>query len=180
MRPTFADSAMYIELESAGLGAWLLFILVGLGFAAIGMLTSKLLRRKSTQAGAYATAYECGEEPVGSTWVPFHPRYYVVAILFLLFEVEIALLYPWASVALVAPGKGGLAGPFGGYAFALGLGFVLLLALGLVYAWARGSLDWKVAANTPTPHHPLPAGSAAYRSAFAAPKQASAQASEAA
>ena len=158
---------MRIELETSGLLAWVCFTLVALGFATIGLFTAKMLRRKTNQGGAYLTAYECGEEPVGSTWVPFHPRYYVVAILFLLFEIEVALLYPWASVALVAQTKGGLSVSYSAYAFYLGVGFVSLLALGLVYAWARGSLDWKISTTNPVHSHSLPAGASAYQTTFA-------------
>ena len=157
---------MGIELEIDSLAAWVCFALAALGFAGVGLLTAKVLRKASAQGGAFASAYECGEEAVGSTWVPFHPRYYVVAILFLLFEVEVALLYPWATVALVPARQGGLAASFGLYAFCLGAGFVVLLALGLVYAWARGSLDWKLSTNTPIPNHALPAGATAYKTAF--------------
>ena len=159
---------MGIELASAGAAAWFWFLTVALLFGGAGLLTASFLRAAKPTNPAYQTAYECGEEPVGAIWVPFHPRYYVIAILFLLFEVEVALLYPWASVAMVKPNRGGLSALYADYAFGLGIGFILLLALGLVYAWARGSLDWKLGINPQTPQRgPLPAGAEAYKAAFA-------------
>jgi len=86
--------------------------------------------------------YECGEEPVGSPWTNFNVRFYIIALLFVLFEVEILFLFPWATVfgnAKLIEETNGLWGWFAIVEVAI---FVFLLALGLVYAWVKGYLDW--------------------------------------
>src|SRR2546425_164017 len=77
-------------------------------------------------------AFECGNPPSGSAWGRFSVRFYLTAILFLVFDVEIVFLYPWA-VELRRLGVFGLAEV---------LFFVAMLAVGLAYAWQRGALDW--------------------------------------
>jgi len=87
------------------------------------------------------TSYECGEETVGSAWMPFNSRFYVIALIFLLFDVEMVFILPWATV-------------FGDHAMSkadqrwgwLSLTemfiFLGILILGLVYVWVKGDLDW--------------------------------------
>jgi NADH-quinone oxidoreductase subunit A len=88
------------------------------------------------------SAYESGEEAEGASVVSFNIRFYIVAIIFLLFEVELLFLFPWATVfgdaALIEETSGSWA------VFAIGemFLFVGILALGLVYAWREGHLDW--------------------------------------
>ena len=76
--------------------------------------------------------YECGEEPEGSAWVQFNIRFYVVALIFLIFDVEVVFLFPWAVVfkkmGLVALIEMGI--------------FLLILVVGLAYVWVKGDLDW--------------------------------------
>lgn len=76
--------------------------------------------------------YECGEIPVGDSWVRFHAGYYVFAIAFLVFDVEAVLLFPWAVVIR----RLGIAG-----LLQMSL-FIAMLALGLAYAWRKGVLKW--------------------------------------
>lgn len=76
--------------------------------------------------------YECGVETVGDTWVQFKVQYYLFALVFLVFDVEMVLLFPWA----VAYNELGM------FAFASGGIFILLLLEGLVYAWRKGALEW--------------------------------------
>lgn len=87
------------------------------------------------------TSYECGEEPTGNAWLPFNSRFYVIALVFLLFDVEMVFIFPWAIVF----GNHDLinADPRRGW-LALTEMFVFLgvLILGLVYVWAKGDLDW--------------------------------------
>ncbi len=81
--------------------------------------------------------YECGEKPIGQAWFNFNPRFYLVALVFVIFEVEIAFMFPVVSVykAFIEKGQGLLA-------FAeIGV-FVLILAVGLAYVWAMGDLNW--------------------------------------
>jgi len=77
-------------------------------------------------------AFECGNPPSGSAWGRFSVRFYLTAILFLVFDVEIVFLYPWAV---------GLRG-LGMFGFVEVLVFIVILSVGLVYAWRRGALDW--------------------------------------
>jgi NADH-quinone oxidoreductase subunit A len=103
------------------------------------------------------TSYECGEEPVGSAWLPFNSRFYVIALVFLLFEVEIVFVFPWATVfgsheiAKVEP-RWGILSLIEMFIF-LGI-----LILGLVYVWFKGDLDWiKPAVIKPTTDVQIPA-----------------------
>ena len=80
-----------------------------------------------------AMTYECGEEPAGKIWVRFHPRYYVVALVFVLFDAEVIFLVPWALNVRV----------LGGYAIVEMLVFALVLLLGWVYALRKGALKWQ-------------------------------------
>ena len=78
------------------------------------------------------TTYECGIETVGETWVQFKAQYYVCALVFLVFDVEVVLMYPWAAAFKVLPLFGVLEGVL----------FILILAAGLIYAWRKGALKW--------------------------------------
>lgn len=79
------------------------------------------------------STYECGMEPVGQAWVQFNFRYYLFALLFVVFDIETVFLYPWA----VAYGQLKL---FGLVEMAI---FIAILAIGLVYAWKKKALEWK-------------------------------------
>jgi len=87
------------------------------------------------------TSYECGEEPTGNAWLPFNSRFYVIALIFLLFDVEMVFIFPWAIVFgsyemnAVDPNWGWLA-------FIEMFVFLGILILGLVYVWVKGDLDW--------------------------------------
>lgn len=76
--------------------------------------------------------YECGEQTIGETWIPFNVGYYLFALLFLVFEVEAAFLYPWALVFR----QFGIMG-----LIEIGI-FVFVLIVGLLYAWKKGVLEW--------------------------------------
>ncbi len=112
-------------------GIILIFFILGLVFVAIGIFFSALIR-PSKPNPEKLTTYECGEEPVGTPWVKFNFRFYVVALVFLLFDVEIVFLLPWAIVY-----KG-----LGWFAFIEMTIFVLILLAGLAYVWAKGDLQW--------------------------------------
>ncbi len=81
--------------------------------------------------------YECGEKPIGQAWFNFNPRFYLIALVFVIFEVEIAFMFPVASVykSFIEKGQGLLA-------FAEIAIFVVILAVGLAYVWAMGDLEW--------------------------------------
>ena len=78
------------------------------------------------------STYECGVETVGETWVQFKVQYYIFALVFLVFDIEVVFLYPWAVAYNQLPLFGVIAG----------LTFVIILAEALVYAWRKGVLEW--------------------------------------
>ncbi|MEO6150175.1 MAG: NADH-quinone oxidoreductase subunit A, partial [Mucilaginibacter sp.] len=87
------------------------------------------------------TSYECGEEPTGNAWLPFNSRFYVIALVFLLFDVEMVFIFPWATVfgshqILAADSR------WGWFSLAEMFIFLGILILGLVYVWRKGDLDW--------------------------------------
>ncbi len=113
-------------------GTAFVFLAVGFVFLAIGMMASRIIRPSNPNDVKLST-YECGEEPVGSAWEQFNIRFYVVALVFLIFEVEIVFLFPWATVFK----------RLGPIALIEMMVFVLILLVGLAYVWARGDLDWE-------------------------------------
>jgi NADH:ubiquinone oxidoreductase subunit 3 (subunit A) len=78
------------------------------------------------------TTYECGEEPVGSAWVQFNIRFYVFALIFVVFDVEAVFLLPWATVFR----------ELGPLAYLEGLVFIAILVVALAYVWRKGDLAW--------------------------------------
>ena len=83
------------------------------------------------------TAYECGEEPVGTAWTNFNVRFYVIALIFIIFDVESALMFPVAAVFKKFNEIG-----LGGTLLMSILTFVSVLLAGIVYCWKKGDLDW--------------------------------------
>jgi NADH-quinone oxidoreductase subunit A len=117
---------------NAGYLPVVIFTLVGFAFVGFTLLFARLVR-PSAPSKEKSQTYECGVPPVGQAWGPFNPHYYLFALLFVIFDVEAAFLFPWA----VAFRKVGL------YAVGEMLIFVALLGLGLAYAWRRGALEWE-------------------------------------
>ena len=122
-------------------GILLLFILGAFAFIGFVLFISRLLRPNHPNVEKNST-YESGEEPVGNANVQFNIRFYVVALVFVLFDVELVFLFPWATVfgqtRLIAATNG----LWGWFALAEAGLFVLILGLGLAYVWAKGYLDW--------------------------------------
>jgi NADH-quinone oxidoreductase subunit A len=100
---------------------------------------SHLLRPRSAPADepAKAETYECGEPAIGSSWVRFDIRFYTVALIFIIFDVEVAFLYPWAVIF-----QGLRAGGAGFFVFLEMLLFIAILVVGFIYCWRKGDLDW--------------------------------------
>ena len=114
----------------------LVFTVLGLGFVGVNLLIGKLLRPSNPQERKLST-YECGEPASGSAWVNFNIRFYLVALIFIIFEVEIAFIFPVATVFRQRMESGQ-----GLFAFVEIFVFVGILFLGLIYAWAKGDLEW--------------------------------------
>ena len=87
------------------------------------------------------TSYECGEETVGSAWVPFNSRFYVIALIFLLFDVEMIFVLPWATV-FGSHEAAKIDNRWGWLSLAEMFIFLGILILGLAYVWVKGDLDW--------------------------------------
>ena len=87
------------------------------------------------------SSYECGEEPTGSSWVQLNSRFYVIALIFLLFDVEMVFVFPWATVfgshQLIAEDS-----RWGWFSLIEMFVFMSILILGLVYVWVKGDLQW--------------------------------------
>jgi NADH-quinone oxidoreductase subunit A len=112
---------------------FLVFLFTGLAVVLVGggLLVSRLVA-PHRPGGTKGTPYECGEQTVGSSWVHFNVGYYLFALLFLVFDVEAAFLFPWAlvfrEVGLLGLIEAGI--------------FIVILLLALVYAWKKGALEW--------------------------------------
>jgi NADH-quinone oxidoreductase subunit A len=117
-------------------GAVLVFILIGSLFVGLGLLFGSLIRR-TRKSSEKAAIYECGEPTIGSSWIRYNSRFYNVALVYLLFDVEVVVLIP-ALLAFRQQVAAHSAGP----AFAALLFFFFLLAFGLAYEWYCGNLDW--------------------------------------
>lgn len=87
------------------------------------------------------TSYECGEETVGSAWVPFNSRFYVIALIFLLFDVEMIFILPWATV-FGSRDATKIDNRWGWLSLTEMFIFLGILILGLAYVWVKGDLDW--------------------------------------
>jgi NADH-quinone oxidoreductase subunit A len=115
----------------------LIFVLVGFVFAGIALGVAKLLR-PSNPSPAKMSTYECGEVPRGSSWVRFNVRFYLIALFFIVFDVEVIFLYPWAVVfkqLFPVPGLGAIV-------FWEMVIFLGILTVGLAYVWVKGDLSW--------------------------------------
>ena len=128
----------------------LAYTLFGIAFVVANVAILSRFLRPKVKDPMKETIYECGEPTIGSSWVRFDIRFYTVAIVFILFEVEVAFLFPWAVIYDRLSGHGSAAATATPGAFPFGLPFVfieaavflLILGVGLVYVWAKGDLDW--------------------------------------
>ncbi|GGG75944.1 hypothetical protein GCM10007415_04520 [Parapedobacter pyrenivorans] len=129
-------------------GKILLIGVMGILLVLFTLLLGKILSPKKPTPEKLST-YECGEEAVGNSWVQFNPRFYVIALIFLLFDVELIFIFPWATIfgqpELIA------ADPRWGWFALVEMGvFVGILIIGLLYVWKKGDLEW-VKPQTMTP-----------------------------
>jgi NADH-quinone oxidoreductase subunit A len=110
---------------------------VGFVFVFANVILGSIIRpRRTTDQGL--ETYECGEETIGESWIQFDIRYYTVALIYVIFAVEIAFLFPWAMVLKKAFSLPGM----GWYTVVDGVLFLLILFLGLASVWSKGDLDW--------------------------------------
>ena len=117
---------------SIGIVAYLaLFAGVGVVFLFVNLLVGRLVR-PSDPHEEKLEIYECGEPPIGSSFVQFDLRFYVVALLFIIFDVEVVFMFPWAVVFQ----------ELGLLAFVEMFIFLAILLVGFAYVWVKGDLDW--------------------------------------
>ena len=112
--------------------AILIFVVLAILFGIVPLVSGKILRPKNPYKAKDST-YECGFEPFEDARMPFDVKFYLVAILFIIFDLETAFLFPWAIV-LRKLGWFGLAG--------MGV-FLGLLLIGFIYEWKKGALEWE-------------------------------------
>lgn len=108
-----------------------LFLILAPIFPAAALLIPRLIAPRKPNRLKNET-YECGIETVGPAWVQFKVQYYIYALIFLIFDVEIVFLFPWAVAFDALPL----------FAVLEGVLFILILVGGLVYAWRKGALEW--------------------------------------
>ena len=125
-------------------GKVFIFILTAILFVVFIVYFAKLIRPSRPTKEKLKT-YECGENPEGSPWIKFNIRFYVVALIFLIFDVEVVMLIPWALVYK----------DFGFIGFSIGLIFLILLGIGMAYEWRKGDLEWEKPKITPPIVNPI-------------------------
>ena len=113
------------------------FIFLAIALVALPLVIQYLVSPRHNKTDDKQMSYECGEVPEGSAWVKFNVRFYVIALIFIIFDVEVIFLFPWAVIfqELSANGLGLLA-------FVEMFIFVLILIVGFAYVWVKGDLDW--------------------------------------
>lgn len=115
----------------------LLQVLIAAGFAGATLLASVLAGKAAARNQVKDSAYECGMLPLGESQPRFSVKFYIVAMLFVLFDIEVVFLYPWAVIF-----KDYVA-VHGASIFWAALSFVFILFIAYGYAWKKGALDWK-------------------------------------
>jgi NADH-quinone oxidoreductase subunit A len=114
----------------------LIFMLVAIGFVLVALTLSRLVAPRVLNADK-GEIYECGERPIGDAWFNFNPRFYIIALVFVVFDVEVALTFPIAVVFKAWKEQGA-----GLIALAELLVFLVILAAGLAYVWKKRDLEW--------------------------------------
>lgn len=108
-----------------------IFLIVAPVLPGLALVIPRIIAPRKPNALKSQT-YECGIETVGDTWVQFKAQYYIFALVFLVFDVEVVFLFPWAIAFDQIPL----------FAVIEGVIFILILVAGLVYAWRKGTLEW--------------------------------------
>ncbi len=117
---------MYFEFANV-----LVYVLVAIGFI-VGALTAGMFIRRSVPTAVKLSTYECGEDTIGTAWIQFNVRFYIVALVFLIFDVEIAVLFPWTTIFKEFPH----------FVLAEIFVFMGILVVGFAYVWVKGDLEW--------------------------------------
>jgi len=118
----------------------LIFLIFSGLFVGVTLIMSRIVQPRNPHPVKLST-YECGEIAEGDSWIQFNIRFYVIALIFLIFEVEIVFLFPWAVVFK----------NLGTFAFVEMMVFVFILLVGLAYVWVKGDLEWDKPKHIPAP-----------------------------
>ena len=109
-----------------------IFLLVAITFPLLPIILAMIVAPKKPNP-IKSASYECGVESKGDSWVQFKVQYYIYALMFVIFDIEVIFIYPWAVAYK----------QMGFFAFIEMLVFLAILALGLIYAWKKNVLEWK-------------------------------------
>ena len=109
-----------------------IFIVLAIILLVAPLIIQSLISPKFNKGGDKLEIYECGELPEGSAWVQFNIRFYIIALIFIIFDVEVVFLFPWAVVFK----------DIGLLAFVEVMIFLSILIVGFIYVWMKGDLDW--------------------------------------
>ena len=109
-----------------------IFIVLAIILLIAPLVIQSLISPRFNKGGDNLEIYECGELPEGSAWVQFNIRFYIIALIFIIFDVEVVFLFPWAVVFK----------DIGLLAFIEVMIFLSILIVGFIYVWMKGDLDW--------------------------------------
>jgi NADH-quinone oxidoreductase subunit A len=110
----------------------IIFVVLTVALIAAPLIIQYLITPRFNKGGDKLVSFECGELPEHNAWVKFNIRFYIIALVFLIFDVEVIFLYPWAVVFQ----------DLGLLAFIEMFIFILILIAGFAYVWVKGDLDW--------------------------------------
>ena len=115
----------------------IVFTIMAIALLIVPLIIQHLISPRHNKDNDKLMSYECGEVPEGSAWVKFNIRFYIIALVFIIFDVEVVFLFPWAAVyqSFIASGNGFLV-------LIEMLLFVIILTVGFAYVWIKGDLDW--------------------------------------
>jgi NADH-quinone oxidoreductase subunit A len=137
-------------------GKILIFLITGIIMVCVAFFIARLIS-PSNPTPEKLTSYECGEEPTGNAWLPFNSRFYVIALVFLLFDVEMVFIFPWAIV-FGSHEMSSIDPRWGWLTLTEMFIFLGILILGLAYVWVKGDLEWiKAKPIVPTTDTSIPA-----------------------
>ena len=126
--------------QTTEFGKILLYLVAGVLFVGFTFFLASLVALKKPNPEKL-TSYECGEEPTGNSWIQFNSRFYVIALVFLLFDVEMVFIFPWTTIfsdkTLIATDS-----RWGWLTLIEMFTFIGILLIGLVYVWKKGDLNW--------------------------------------
>jgi len=113
-----------------------IFIVLACAFVMMNLVLAWFIRPRVHSQDKYIP-YECGERPTGHSWIQFNNRFFIIALVFILFEVEIVFLFPWAVIFKLA-----LTTKMGVSVFTEMCVFIMIMGVALAYIWVKGDLDW--------------------------------------